>query len=186
MGKISQDAITHGFRGKFGEDLVFRKIGNQTFFARKGEVTVPATARQQATRTRFMEATFYASRAMQDAQLSQAYTWMATAAGMRSGYVAAIKDFMTMPEIDSVITRQYSGKVGSAILISTKIPVKITAMEITIIQANGEELERGAAQLGQSRWRYVTNATNPQIVGTRLIIKSSDRLGRTVVVERIL
>jgi hypothetical protein len=184
MGKISTDAITHGFRGSFGEDLAFRRIGNKTFFMRKGKSTTPATAQQQQTRTRFAEASNYATTAMEDAQTHMAYTVLATANGLRSAYVAAIKDFMTEPEIENITTRTYTGAAGNPIMITPRFAYKITRLEVTIKNADGTVLESGPATPLKERWQYKAMVVNPQVAGCRLVLKAFDRLGKEFVVER--
>lgn len=186
MGQISTDSIVNGFRGAYNEDLVFRRYGNKTFFSRKGRVTTPASAPQQETRTRFTEASFYASAALEDEPTRLAYTLMATTNGLRSAYVAAIKDFMTEPEIDQVVTRTYTGALGSAITITPRFAYKIARLEVTILNADGTALESGPATLNKMRWQYKATVINGQVRGCKLVLKAYDRLDKVLVLERLL
>lgn len=186
MGKVNQNVITQGFSGQFGEDLVFRQIGNQTFFARKGKVKARASAPQQETRTRFMRATLYAMTMLQKPQTHMVYSLMAAANSLRSAYVAAIKDYMTEPEIESVNTRVYSGAVGSYITIVPRYAHKITDMEVTMVRVDGTVLETGMATPKELKWRYTATVTNSQVPGTKLILKSRDRQGKEVTVEKVI
>lgn len=183
MGRISKDAITQGFSGKLGDDLVFRRVGNQTFFALKGKIKVAATERQKKTRSRFRDAAMYANVMLMKPETSVAYAMMASAASLHSAYLAAIKDYMTKPEIENVNVGKYLGAVGNTITVSSKIPFKIVALQVTILNAAGTVLEQGPAQMMQLRWRYTASVHNPQVAGSVLIIKASDRLGKVVEME---
>lgn len=186
MGQISSDSITNGFRGAYNEDLVFRRYGNKTFFSRKGKVTTPASAHQQETRNRFTEASCYATTALEDPQTNLAYTLMAEANGLRSAYVAAIKDFMTEPAIETMNTRAYRGAVGQVITFAPQFAFKLVRVTVTIQQADGAIVETGPATPIKQRWQYKATVANQQVTGCSLVLKAYDRLGKEVVVERRL
>jgi hypothetical protein len=64
MGKVDENIITKGFRGKYNDDLVFRKVDNQTVFSRRSVSSKAPTEKQLAARERFNRATSYASGAI--------------------------------------------------------------------------------------------------------------------------
>src|SRR5687767_3910071 len=112
MGKIKNNVVTKGFSGKFGDDLVFRQLDNETIFSKRGTLTGAPTEKQSAARDRFTQAAMFASVAIDNPQASQTYKLMAKAQGLKSAYLAALTDYITQPEIGGVFTVAYTGQVG--------------------------------------------------------------------------
>src|SRR4051812_14012405 len=126
MGKIKNNVVTKGFSGKFGDDLVFRQVDNQTIFAKRTLTPVSSTARQTEVRNKFTEASLFASGAIENPQASLDYKLMAELQGLKSAYLAAITDYLTMPEIGSVFVNAYRGNAGDVLNIKPKAVYKIT------------------------------------------------------------
>jgi hypothetical protein len=186
MGKIKKNVITKGFSGKFGDDLVFRQVDDQTVFARKSEVTAEPSERQLEVRGKFTEATVYASAAIDNPQASQEYKLMAEAQGLKSAYTAAVTDYLTLPEISSVFTRSYKGAVGDVINMTSKLAYKITGIDVTILKADGTQLEAGQAIANELKWRYTSTVANPQVPGCKLVLLARDRQGKEFNMEKVL
>jgi hypothetical protein len=186
MGKIKKNVITRGFRGTFGEDLVFRQVDGETVFSQKGENNSAPTPSQLQVRNKFLEATNYASAAVDNPQAGEAYKLMAKLQGLRSAYVAAMTDYLTMPEISSVFTNEYVGEVGNMINMISKHPHKITGISVSILKPDGSELESGAATVKALKWRYTATVHNAQVQGSKLVLKAKDRQGKEVTVEKVL
>ena len=102
MGKVVNNQLTSTFSGKFGDDIIFRRIGNSTFFARKGVSKKPPTPAQKGRRHLFAEAHYYVSLMLEDPEQHPWYSIIAKVNCMRNAHAAAMKDFMSKPEIDSV------------------------------------------------------------------------------------
>ena len=186
MGRIKGNVITQGFSGKYSDDLIFRHVDGQTFFVRKPEITAPPSERQLEARNKFSEASFFATTAIENSKASQEYKLMATAQGLKSAYLAAMTDYLTLPEISSVFTRSYKGAPGDAISITGKLAYKITGVDVTIIRADGTVLESGAAVARELKWRYSATVPNTQVPGSRLVLKSRDRQGKEFITEKLL
>lgn len=186
MGKIKKNVITKGFSGKYSDDLVFRQVDDQTVFARKSENNAEPSERQREVRDRFTEASIYASGAIDNPQAGPEYEQLAKNQGLKSAYLAALTDFLTEPEITSVFTKAYNGTVGSTINMTSRYPYKITGIDVSIVNADGSVLEAGAALQRASKWRYTTTMANAQIAGTRIVLKSRDRVGNESVLEKVL
>lgn len=186
MGKIKKNVITKGFSGSFGDDLVFRQVDDETVFARRGEITAEPTDRQLEVRNRFTEASIFASAAIDNPQAGQEYKLMAEAQGLKSAYVAALKDYLTMPDFGSVYTTAYKGVVGNVISITSRHAYKITSIDVTIQRPDGTPLEAGVATANELKWRYTATVANPQVQGCRLVLKSRDRQGKEVTLEKVL
>src|SRR5260221_1225720 len=122
MGKIKKNRITKGFSGKYGDDIVFRQVDGQTIFARPGEITAAPTDKQMEVRKNFGEATNYANAAISNPQAGQDYKLMAAAQGLKNAYLAAVTDYLTVPEIGRGYIASYKEAVGDVINMTSKLP----------------------------------------------------------------
>jgi hypothetical protein len=186
MGKIKNNVVTKGFSGKFGDDLVFRQVDNKTIFAKRTLTASKPTARQTQVRNKFIEATNYASGAIDNPQASVAYSQMAELQRLKSAYLAAMADFLSEPEISSVFTASYKGQVGDVINIIPKSAYKITEINVRILKADGSVLETGNAMANNARWKYTAKVVNPQPVGSKLVLIAHDRQGKQSTFEQVL
>lgn len=186
MGKIKDNVVTRGFSGKFGNDLVFRQVDNQTIFAKRTLVTSAPTEKQSAVRDKFTEASLFASAAIDNPQANQEYKLMAELQGLKSAYVAAVTDYLTLPEIGSVFTGGYKGNVGELLNIKPVTPYKIIEMEVSIELADGSVLETGKALANESKFRYTTTVVNPQVKGSKLVLVARDRQGKESTLTLVL
>ena len=186
MGKIKKNVITKGFSGKYNDELVFRQVDGETVFARVGEVTAEPSDLQKEVRNKFNEAANFANAAIENPQAGQEYKIMAVAQGLKSAYVAAVTDYLTRPEIASVFTNSYKGQVGNVINITSRYAYKITGIDVTILKADGTPLESGVATAKELKWLYTTTVANPQVAGSKLVLKSRDRQGKEFTLEKVL
>ena len=186
MGKIKNNVVTKGFSGKFGEDLLFRQLDNQTLFVKRTLVSAVSTARQKEVRGRFAQATQFAAAAIENPQASLEYKLMAELQGLKSAYLAAVTDYLTNPEIGSVYTDGYKGAVGDIFNIKTKVPYKITGIQASIVLADGTVLEAGPAVASELKWRYTATAANAQVAGSKLVLIARDRRGKETTFEQVL
>jgi hypothetical protein len=178
MGRIKNNVLTRGFSGKFGEDLVFRQVNNKTFFARKSVSTKKPTLQQVNMRNRFAEASFFASVAMDKPTLLDDYTQIAELQGLKSAYVAAVTDHLTMPEIEKVFANFYTGKAGDMINIEPKTAFKIVDIDVTILAPDNTVLESGKAVPTFLRFRYIAAVANANVQGSKIVLVARDRHGK--------
>ncbi len=186
MGKVDENIITKGFRGKYNDDLVFRRMDRQTIFSRRSVSTKPPTAKQLESRNKFNRASHYASAAIAHPQRGLDYKVMAEQQGLKSAYLAAVTDYLTLPEITSVFADEYNGNAGELITITAKVPFKIIDLSVSILNAAGAVIESGKAVPNEAKWRYVITTANPQVKGSKLVIIAHDRQGKISTVEQVL
>lgn len=186
MGKIKNNVITKGFSGKFGDDLVFRQVDNKTYFVKRTLVSAAPSEDQQIVRDRFTEAANYASAAIENQEVNTEYKLMAKLQGLKSGYLAAIKDFLTMPEVAGVFTASYKGQVGDVLNIKPKISHKIIDMDVSILDANDVVIESGKAVPTPLKWKYIATVANANVKGSKLVITSRDRQGKESIFGLVL
>jgi hypothetical protein len=186
MGKIANNRITSSFSGQLGDDVVFRQVGNKTFFARKGVNSKPPTPAQTGNRNLFASAQNYASQILEKPKYSEWYSIVAKVNGLRSAQIAAVKDFMSKPEIDSINTKSYRGAVGDVIHVKPKMLLKIEKMTVTIYSGDGSLLESGEATKSELNWKYHATASNAQIEGSRVAVVAYDRFKKSCTVVQHL
>lgn len=186
MGKIKNNVVTRGFSGKFGDDLVFRQVDNQTVFAKRTLVTGVPTQRQVEIRNKFTEAANFASAAIENEEAKLMYDLMADIQGLKSAYIAAMTDYLTEPEIGGVYTAAYKGQVGDAINIRPRVPYKVVSIEVRIVAANGNNIEAGAATVNGLKWKYIATVANASVRGSQLILVARDRQGKETTFEQLL
>jgi hypothetical protein len=137
-------------------------------------------------RNKFAEASMFATSALANPQASIDYKVMAQLQGLKSAYLAAVSDYLTQPEIAGIVTSGYRGKVGDIITITSKVPYKITEIDIRILGADGLMLESGNAVAREPKWRYIISTANPQVKGSRIVLVARDRQDRESTMEWLL
>lgn len=186
MGIIKNNVVTKGFSGKFGDDLVFRQLDNKTFFTKRAVSKAAPSTRQLEIRNNFAEAANFASEALDDPQTSRDYKLMAELLGLKSAYLAAVTDYLTPPEIQSVYTARYDGSVGGSLSIKPKVPYKIIDVDVTILRPDNTVLESGKAVANELKWKYQATVENPVVRGSKLVIVTRDRRGQESTFEQVL
>jgi hypothetical protein len=186
MAKIVNNTLTSTFSGQVGDDIIFRRIGNRTFVMKKGVNTKPATPAQRGRRNLFTEAQFYASGMLENPEKNQWYSIVAKVNGIRNAQLAAVKDFMSKPEIDTINTKGYTGNIGAVMYIIPKMLLKITRIEVTLYRADGVVLESGLAVKHELHWKYVTTVFNQSVEGSKMAIVAHDSLEKSCTVIKHL
>jgi hypothetical protein len=186
MGKIKNNIVTKGFSGKLGDDLVFRQIDDQTIFTRRTEIDTEPTARQLEIRDKFSEAALFASAALENPQAGLEYKLMAEVQGLKSAYIAAVTDYLTLPEIGGVFTVFYKGVPGDTINIKPSVPYKVVDIDVSIVDAGGAVVESGKAVLNELKWRYTATQANGNVAGSKIVLTARDRHGKESTFERVL
>lgn len=179
MGRVINNPITSSFSGRFGDDLVFRQIGNRTFFSRRTVAANEPTPAQQAHRQLFTEAQMFASQVLADPQQSEFYCVMAKVNDLKTSQLAAIKDFISKPEIERVDSKHYTGNVSELIYIKPKMMLKIRQIDVSIFDASDMLLESGQAVKHELGWKYKTTVFNAHPDGSRIVLVAHDRMGKT-------
>jgi hypothetical protein len=179
MGRIVNNDVTSGFSGKFGDQIIFRQIGNRTFFSRKGVKTSQSTAAQRDARDLLSSASVYASEALKNPEHTEWYSIMAKVNGFKSARTAAVKDYIAKPEIERVNLKNYRGQTGDVIHIQPKMLLKIERIEVTITRADGTQVESGSAIKNNFSWTYQASVANDEVAGSSVYIVAYDRLGKS-------
>ena len=185
MAKVGDNIVTHGFSGKLGNLIVFRNRGGKTYVAkapRKREQEW--TEAQEQHRLLFQEAVLYAKNAIADPATKDAYK--ASAEEGETAYNVAVADFMKAPHINEIDVSHYTGQPNSYIQVRAVDDFKVAEVSVTILNADGSEVEHGMAVLqpGSIWWRYTATATNDSLTGDKIVIRVSDVPGNLTEQEK--
>ncbi len=179
MAKVKLNPVVEQLRGQVG-DLVFRNTNGRTVLSRKPDFSdVEPTQEQSAQRERFRQAAIYGRMVLADPQTRQLYEQAAERKG-KPAFALTIADFLNAPSVDEVDLSQYGGAAGDPILIRTHDDFGVTAVQVSLADEQGNQLETGAATEeppGSGRWVY--HATSSLSTGTtvRISVVASDRPG---------
>ncbi|MGB4415636.1 MAG: hypothetical protein WBI53_12245 [Paludibacter sp.] len=187
MAQSKNNIVTHGLSGKMGDLIVFRnRAGKIIVASTPREHTGEPTEAQKHQRKRFQEATIYAKIALANPETKEAYKEAADEG--ESAYNVAVADFMHAPDIDEIDLSQYAGKVGDTITVTVTDDFKVAEVSVTILNADGTEVEQGLAQsaLGGLQWLYTATAVNNSLEGDKIIIRASDLPHNKAEEERII
>jgi len=107
MATITANPVIRGFRGKFGDDIVFRTMRGRTFAsppARK-PVKKKESEAQRNTRVTFRNAADWAQTVLLNPEKKAYYQQRAKALKLPNAYTAAITDYMRKPKVTKVRER---------------------------------------------------------------------------------
>jgi len=175
MAKVGDNIVTTGLSGKLGNLIVFRNRGGQTYVSKAPKrQTTEWTEAQEAHRLKFQEAVLYAKSALANAEMKEAYK--ALADEKKSAYNVAVADFLNAPHINEIDVSHYTGQPDSYIQVRAVDDFEVKEVTVSIQNADGSEVESGAAVLqeGSIWWRYTATATNESLEGDKIIIRASD------------
>lgn len=164
MAKSKDNVVMQGASGKVGRNLVFRQKGDQTIIAKRPKA--PATAKpvsdkQLRVQNRFLDASLYAKKAIKDDELKAAYG--AKANINQSAYNVAFKDYFTAPQVRRLNDSNYKGAVGDELNFLIKDIMKVTEINIEILDQSEVLIESGLAVPVDSdnvEWTYTASAAN--------------------------
>ena len=187
MAESKNNIITHGLSGKVGDLIVFRNRNGKTYVASKPkERTGELSEAQKEHQKFFQQAVIYAKSALVNPETKQAYKDAADEG--ESAYNVAVADFMHAPDIDEIDLSKYTGKVGDTIMVTVTDDFKVAEVSVTILNADGTEVEHGLAQsaLGGLQWLYTATAVNNSLEGDKIIIRASDLPHNKAEEERVI
>lgn len=187
MAESKNNVITHGLSGKVGDLIVFRNRGGKTFVSSKPKARTGAPSENQVQhQERFQEAILYAKAAIADPASKAAYE--NAISGGQTAYNVAVADFFHAPDIKSVDLSGYTGNTGETITIRVTDDFKVTGVTVDIYNADGSEVESGAAVQSTNGidWTYTATAANESLDGDRIVIRASDLPGNVTKEEKNL
>lgn len=181
MSKVDLNALVTGFRGKLG-NAVLRRRGSQTYITQKPNRSAPLSEKQKAHTERFRRAAAYAKSRLEDPTLRAEYAALAKDKEATSAFNMAVRDYLKMPEIESVKTTGYSGNVNDSIIIKVKDDSKVIGVSVAILAANATVIEQGEAVYDALalEWKFTATQANATVAGSTVKVTAIDRPGNEI------
>ena len=172
--------ITEGYSGRFG-NLIFRRWGKKTVISMVPDYSHRKWSKaQKENRKRFRDAMAYSRKALSDPEMRKYYRKHAM--GMQTVWNVAVADYMKKPEIRKVDLSGYRGRKGDTIRINAHDNYRIAAVIVTILNAQGFEVESGLAVAapGKGCRIYKVMSRIPDWENGRIVVRVTDSPGNTV------
>ena len=178
---INKDNIlTEGYSGRIG-NLIFRRWGKKTVISMVPDYSDRKWSKaQKENRKRFRDAMAYSRKTLADPERRMFYRKRAK--GMQTVWNVAVADYMKKPEIREVDLSKYRGKKGDTIRVKAHDNYSVAAVIVTILNAQGFELESGLAvnSLREGCWIYKVMAPIPEWEKGRIVVRVTDSPGNIV------
>lgn len=189
MAESKENVVTFGLSGLVGKMLVFKKRGDKTFVSSrpKFDSNRVLSEAQLAVQEKFKLASIYATNAIKDPDVKEAYE--AAASGNQSAYNRAFKDAQLAPKfIGDLKVDGYEGAIGNQISAKVIDDFKVEAVLVSIKNSSSVVIEEGTATLApdQVSWMYTAQTENASLTGTTITFKAYDLPGNETVKQVIL
>jgi len=178
MGKLDDNVLVHGLRGKVGDLLVFRIVNGKTIVAKAPSTANRVPSQKQLDRQEhFQEAVIYGKTVVVTPELKAMYE-TAVPEG-KSVYKIALADFLRAPKISKVDVNEYTGKAGSIIKLRAIDDFMVKSVMVAIYNNDGSLVEQGNAVVGPNGldWVYTATTSNDSLAGDKIVIRASDLPG---------
>ena len=147
MARTNSNAITKNYRGKFGNQFVFRNRNGQSIMAALPATPPgPPTESQAQVRRNFTNAARYAKQILEDPDMLTAYMAKASVNG-QTPYIIAMTDYLRHPWIEEINVESFNGNAGDKIRVMAGDDFRVTGVTVKIYAPGGSELESGPCVL---------------------------------------
>jgi len=182
MAKVSKNLLVKGASGNVGKQFVYKTRGDDTHIAKMPRIVKNRTSSQAQDnqRSQFASAALYAQGANADATMKALY--QKKAGPGKTAFNVAFRDYLTAPVVSKIITAQYTGVAGSAIVVGAKDDFRVTKVTVSIYAAGGALIEQGDAVLNpinREQWTYTATHANAALAGTKITATAFDLPGNT-------
>ncbi len=182
MGTVKTNPFLKGLSGRHG-NMILRSFNNKTFFSRLPSKPLKQSAHQKLNRNKFQLATDFAKQMMKNPEKKEYYSKKAKKLKLPNAYTAAIADYMRVMEMTIEVSKESGSDIDYIIRIHvTKKHFDITAVEITIQDADRNIIEKGAADIGvRGLWIYKPTDKLLATFGSYYVIATAaDATGKTI------
>jgi hypothetical protein len=189
MAHSTHSIISSKLSGMIGEELVFRQWAGKTIVA-KAPCKRPGrpTRAQAVIRDRFLMASRYARAILSNADPALADAYRAVLKPRQNLYTRALQDFISVPVVQQLDTREYTGQQGSLVKVRAVDDFRVTEVWVEIYTAAGSLLESGLAeqQLSGLDWTYRAQKDNSLLSDSRVKATARDVPGNEGSLEVVL
>ena len=165
-----------------------RQVGKQLIVTERPKQSPTGTDKSEKARERFLDASYYATRQTANPETKALYAQGITNK-KHSAYLVAMSDFLVAPEVQSISTIDYRGRVGDPIAIRAKDDFMVTRVKVEILDSAGVLLEEGDAvtdETARQLWKYVATAANATPAGTTIRATAFDKPGNIGSLEKVI
>jgi hypothetical protein len=184
----SGSVLLKGASGSIGKEVTItrKKSGRIQLGKHCGGGKVPASEKQLQARQKFKIGTMYAKAAMKDPVVKAQYQAMAK--HDQTAYNLALRDAYKAPEITWVRTGDYTGGIGSRIVVRALDDFRVAGVRVRIMNAAGVVVEEGEAVLEANGldWVYTTVVENGDVKGSVVRVVARDLPANETVEEVVL
>lgn len=175
--KQRNNYVMKGASGEIAQQAVFKQVYGQTVIARHAKPRAFDSPAQVVVKEIFTMASEYAVAILCDPDIEAIYS--SYIKGHLTAYNIAIHDIYDTPVIETILTRDYTGRGGSIITLFAQKNNFVAEMLVTIKDADGVVIESGyAVQAGRStEWNYTPTQHNAHIEGSTIIVEAADYAG---------
>jgi hypothetical protein len=169
MPKQKNNIVMKTTSGMFGKQVVFKERAGESYVSAPPQVNEnrEPTDKQVEGQQRFRESIEYASDAIKDPVLKKGY--QAKAKRSQSAQNVAFQDAYHAPVVHEIVGAGYRGQVGDVITVVAEDDFKVTAVKVSIYDADGELLEEGNAIAGKKfNWMYTVTQPNANVAGSTI------------------
>lgn len=174
------------FGGILGKTIRVRQVkGKMLMNSQTRKVTDKLSENQLSVQKRFLAASQFAKRQIANPETREVYK-AGVSDSKRSAYMVAMSDFLNAPEVLSIETERYDGRIGSKITINAVDDFEVTEVLVRITDADDVLLEEGPATFdpnGAGPWEYIATVMNTSKAGTKIRAVAFDRPGHKGVLE---
>ncbi|TRZ53677.1 hypothetical protein D4S03_01385 [bacterium] len=181
MANTKSNALTKNYRGKFGNQFVFRNRNGKSIMAALPVRTADSvTEAQQTARKNFANAARYAKQILLDPDMLAAYMAKANTNG-QSPYIIALTDYLRHPWIDEINLEAFNGNAGDVIRVMAGDDFKVAEVTVKILDPLGVEIESGTCALDTLGiwWEYTTTQAVTIEPGLEILAKARDIPGHS-------
>ncbi len=184
MSNTKENVLTRTYKGKFGDQVVFRNRGELSIMAKPPKKSLTsASDAQLLVRRRFKVASRWAKQALQDPATLATYTAMAS--GMKSPYVMAVTNYLCPPEVREIVTSGYKGNPGNTISVVATDDFRVTGVNIKITDAYGILIEQGSCteDLSADCWVFTATTAISNTTGVVVTAEAMDVPNHTGIMQ---
>jgi hypothetical protein len=177
MAHSNNSVITGKLSGSLGKEIVFREWDGKTVVAKSPKRrNKESSADQLEVQERFLIASRYATAVTNGPDQTMAEAYALVLKPRQNVYSRAMADFLNLPVVKNIGTRDYKGTVGDKIVIRATDDYRVTSVLVEIYAASGTLLETGNAVVNTSGidWTYTATQANSLLAGSKIKAIATD------------
>lgn len=178
--KMDPESGIASLSGQVG-NVVFRTMaGGQTYMQQKPTPSrrVASPAQQQWQCGVFKSGTEYGNKQKRDPEGIAYYERFRQPGSFMSVYNLALTDYSKPPQVLALEAAGYRGQAGALVRVRAHDPYGVTEVQVQVLDAAGQVLEKGTAELiADEWWAYATIQTHSAGTARQLRALAYDRPG---------